>query len=239
MMATRINKFLSESGVCSRRDADRFIKEGRVKINNEVPEIGSLVQDNDIVTLDGEVVNQRNKRVYLAFNKPVGIVSTSDSEVKHNIIDYINYPERLIHVGRLDKDSEGLIIMTTDGDIVNKILRAENNHEKEYIVTVDKVITNDFLENLTKGVPILDTITKPCKTEYINDFTFKMILTEGLNRQIRRMCKHFGYKVIKLKRIRIMNILLDVPVGKYRHLTEKEKEILFKDIKYSVSQPNR
>ncbi|MFH5882414.1 23S rRNA pseudouridine(2604) synthase RluF [Liberiplasma polymorphum] len=237
-MSTRINKYLSEAGFCSRREADRLVEKGRVTINDKQAEIGASVEDTDHVKVDGKSIQRKEEKIYLAFNKPVGIVSTSNSDVKNNIIDYINYPKRLIHVGRLDKDSEGLILLTTDGDIVNKILRAENNHEKEYIVTVEKPLTDEFLKAMTKGVPILDKITKPCQTKKIDAFTFKIVLTEGLNRQIRRMCKHFGYKVIKLKRIRIMNIHLDISIGKYRHLTEEEKKILFKDIKYSVSQPN-
>ena len=239
IMAIRINKYLSESGFCSRREADRLIQQNIVTINDVIAHIGAMVESQDYVKVRGTLVKRKTEHVYLAFNKPVGIISTSDQSVKENIIDYINYPKRLIHVGRLDKDSEGLILMTTDGDIVNKILRAENNHEKEYLVQVDKPITPTFLEAMTKGVPILNTITKPCKTFKVDSHTFKIILTEGLNRQIRRMCKHFGYKVIQLKRIRIMNISLDIPTGKYRNLTNDEKETLFETIKHSTSQPMR
>ncbi len=223
----RINKYLSESGYCSRREADRLIEQNRVKINNQLALIGSKVSMNDIITVDGKVITQQNEFVYLAFNKPVGIVSTTDQSIKGNMIDFLGYPERIFHVGRLDKDSEGLILMTNDGDIVNQILRAENNHEKEYIVEVNKKITSDFLNKMCRGVPILNTVTKPCTVKKLTDKTFSIILTEGLNRQIRRMCDYFGYQVVSLKRIRIMHIHLDVPVGKYRELTKKELSVLF------------
>ena len=228
---TRINKYLSESGYCSRREADRLIEQKRIKINGELALVGSKVTDQDKITVDDKPIKKQNEFVYLAFNKPIGITSTTDQAIKDNIVDYINYHKRIFHIGRLDKDSEGLILMTNDGDIVNQILRAENNHEKEYIVVVNKKITQEFLTNMSKGVPILDTITKPCIIKQTGEKTFKIILTEGLNRQIRRMCDYFGYQVVSLKRIRIMNIHLDVPVGKYRELTSKELDQLFKLIR--------
>ena len=221
---TRINKYLSEIGYCSRRAADKLIEEGRVKINGTVPEMGTKVTPQDEISVDNKVIYNRHiKPVYIAFNKPVGIVCTTDRGVeKDNIIDFINYPTRIFPIGRLDKPSEGLIFLTNDGDIVNKILRARNNHEKEYIVTVNKPITKDFITKMGAGVPILETITKKCKVEQINRFDFKIILTQGLNRQIRRMCEYLNYDVHKLKRVRIMNINLDVPVGKWRDLTKQE-----------------
>ncbi|GMN09053.1 23S rRNA pseudouridine(2604) synthase RluF [Croceitalea sp. MTPC9] len=228
MKETRINKYLSEVGHCSRRAADKLIEQGRVTINGKVPEMGTKIKEGDIVKVDGELITEtKDKPVYLAFNKPVGIVCTTDTRVeKDNIIDFINYPKRIFPIGRLDKPSEGLIFLTNDGDIVNKILRARNHHEKEYIVTVNKPITNDFMSKMENGVPILDTITRKCKVEKIAEKQFKIILTQGLNRQIRRMCEYLDYRVRKLKRIRIMNVKLDVPIGKYRHLTETElKEI--------------
>ncbi len=224
----RLNKYLSEAGYCSRREADRLIEAGRVTINDEIPEMGTKVTESDIVKVDGELVASRtNSFTYLAFNKPVGIVCTTDTRVeKDNIIDYINYPKRIFPIGRLDKPSEGLILLTDDGDIVNKILRASNNHEKEYIVTVDKPISQTFVERMSNGVPILDTVTKKCVVQKINRTTFKIILTQGLNRQIRRMCEYLGYEVLTLKRVRIMNIVLDIAVGKYRELTTEEMKIL-------------
>lgn len=221
---TRINKFLSEVGYCSRRAADKLIDEGRVTINGQVPEMGTKISEGDEVRVDGKLVTEPKKRsVYIAFNKPIGIVCTTDTRMeKDNIIDYINYPSRIFPIGRLDKMSEGLILLTDDGDIVNKILRARNNHEKEYLVNVNKPITSDFIEQMKAGVPILDTVTKECEVEQITKNRFKIVLTQGLNRQIRRMCEHLGYKVTKLKRTRIMNINLDVQVGKWRDLTEKE-----------------
>ncbi len=224
MKETRINKYLSEVGYCSRRAADKLIDQGRVTINGKIPEMGTKVTPNDEVRVDGELISEPNdKPIYLAFNKPVGIVCTTDTRVeKDNIIDFINYPKRIFPIGRLDKPSEGLIFMTNDGDIVNKILRARNNHEKEYIVTVNKPITNDFLRKMRNGVPILDTITRKCEVDQLSSHQFKIILTQGLNRQIRRMCEHLDYRVKKLKRVRIMNVLLDVPVGKWRNLTTQE-----------------
>lgn len=225
---TRINKYLSEVGYCSRRAADKLIDQGRVTINGKVPEMGTKIREGDEVRVDGERISAPNKKsVYLAFNKPIGIVCTTDTRVeKDNIIDFINYPKRIFPIGRLDKPSEGLIFLTNDGDIVNKILRARNHHEKEYIVTVDKPITAKFLQKMRNGVPILDTVTRKCKVEEISTYQFKIILTQGLNRQIRRMCEYLDYRVKKLKRIRIMNVKLDVPIGKWRDLTAAElKEI--------------
>lgn len=225
---TRINKYLSEIGYCSRRAADKLIEQGRVKINGKVPEMGTKIAPDDVVSVDGKEVSRPDEdHVYLAFNKPIGIVCTTDTGVeKDNIIDFINYPKRIFPIGRLDKASEGLIFLTSDGDIVNKILRARNNHEKEYIVKVNKPITREFLYAMSNGVPILDTITKKCVVKQMNKYEFKIILTQGLNRQIRRMCEHLYYRVEKLKRVRIMNIKLDLAEGKWRNLSKKElKEI--------------
>lgn len=226
--STRINKYLSEVGYCSRRGADKLINEGRVTINGVVPEMGTKITSEDEVRVDGKLISEsKGKPIYIAFNKPIGIVCTTDTKVeKDNIIDYINYPKRIFPIGRLDKPSEGLIFLTSDGDIVNKILRARNNHEKEYVVTVNNPITKEFVQKMSSGVPILDVITRKCYVEQINKYTFKIVLTQGLNRQIRRMCEYLGYNVLKLKRVRIMNVLLDMPVGEWRYLTDKElKEI--------------
>lgn len=220
---TRLNKYLSEVGYCSRRKADSLIEQGRVTINGEIPEMGTKVRPGDEVRVNGElIVPPKKDNVYLAFNKPVGIVCTTNPKDKKNIVDYINYPTRIFPIGRLDKPSEGLILLTDDGDIVNKILRARNNHEKEYIVTVDRLISEDFISRMASGIPILDTVTKKCEVEQLSKYVFRIVLTQGLNRQIRRMCEYLGYEVVKLKRIRIMNIELDVPVGQYRHLTTTE-----------------
>ncbi len=220
---TRINKFLSETGYCSRREADKLLDEGRITINGVVPEMGTKVSFRDEVRVDGKLIRERTEKpVYLAFNKPVGIECTTNLDVRYNIVDFINYPKRIFPIGRLDKASEGLIFMTNDGDIVNKILRARNNHEKEYTVTVNKLITDRFIQKMGSGIPILDTVTKQCKVEQISKTTFKIILTQGLNRQIRRMCEYLGYEVTALKRVRIINIFLDVPVGRYRDLTYAE-----------------
>lgn len=219
----RLNKFIGETGYCSRREADKLIEEGRVTINGSVAEMGTKVSANDEIRIDGKlIVEKREKPIYLAFNKPVGIECTTNQEVRNNIVDYINYPTRIFPIGRLDKASEGLIFMTNDGDIVNKILRARNNHEKEYIVTVNRPITDRFIERMGNGVPILDTVTRKCKVEQVSKYIFKIILTQGLNRQIRRMCEYLGYEVTALKRIRIINISLDIPVGRYRDLTDQE-----------------
>ena len=224
-MATRINKYLSEVGYCSRRRADRLIEEGKVTINGEIPEIGTKVNDCDLVEVEGQIIERsiNQKKIYLAFNKPVGIVCTTNREVEpDNIIDFIKYPKRIFPIGRLDKSSEGLIFLTNDGDIVNKILRARNNHEKEYIVSVNRPINREFIQTISNGVEILETITKNCFAKQMGPKKFKIILTEGLNRQIRRMCESLGYRVQSLKRVRIMNIKLDLPVGKYREFTKKE-----------------
>lgn len=221
--ATRINKFLSESGYCSRREADKLIEQGRVTINGVIPEMGTKITASDQVCVDGVAINEnKEKRIYLAFHKPVGIECTTNQNVTNNIVDYINYPERIFPIGRLDKASEGLIFMTNDGDIVNKILRAKNNHEKEYVVTVNKPITERFIQRMGNGIPILDTVTRKCKVEQISKTVFRIILTQGLNRQIRRMCEYLDYEVVALKRTRIINISLDIPVGKYRDLTDAE-----------------
>ena len=220
----RLNKYLSEIGHCSRRAADRLIEEGRVQINGVQVIMGQKVTPLDRIEVDGVLVEDLQERnVYIAFNKPIGIVCTTDTRVeKDNIIDYINYPTRIFPIGRLDKPSEGLILLTNDGDIVNKILRARNNHEKEYIVTVNKPVTTEFVEKMANGIPILDTITRKCVVEQIHKNQFRITLTLDLNRQIRRMCEYLDYRVVKLKRIRIMNIELNVGVGKYRDLTKKE-----------------
>ena len=224
-MATRINKYLSEVGYCSRRRADRLIVEGKVTINGKVPEIGTKVDDCDLIEVEGKRIEKsiKQKKIYLAFNKPVGIVCTTNREVEpDNIIDFIKYPKRIFPIGRLDKSSEGLIFLTNDGDIVNKILRARNNHEKEYIVSVNRPINSEFIQTMSNGVEILETITKNCFAKQMGPKKFKIILTEGLNRQIRRMCESLGYRVQSLKRVRIMNIKLDLPLGKYREFTKKE-----------------
>ncbi len=219
----RINKYLSETGFCSRREADKLIDEGRVTVNGKVPEMGTKVTLDDEIRVDGKLVREKkDKRIYLAFHKPVGIECTTNQNVRNNIVDYINYPERIFPIGRLDKASEGLIFMTNDGDIVNKILRARNNHEKEYIVTVNKPITERFIQRMGNGIPILETVTRKCHVEQVSKNIFKIILTQGLNRQIRRMCEYLGYEVTALKRIRIINISLDVAVGRYRELTDAE-----------------
>ena len=220
----RINKYLSEVGFCSRRKADILISKNRVTVNGKVPEMGTKVSADDEIRVDGKLISKKkSKAVYIAFNKPVGIVCTTDTKVeKDNIIDYINYPSRIFPIGRLDKPSEGLIFLTNDGDIVNKILRARNRHEKEYIVRVNKAVTNNFIKKMSNGVPVLDTITRKCFVEQISRTEFRIILTQGLNRQIRRMCEYLDYRVVRLKRIRIMNVSLDVPVGQWRYLTEKE-----------------
>ena len=226
----RINKYLSEIGFCSRRKADTLIDQHKVTINDKIPELGTKVMPGDIVKVEGKLVGQNEVTpVYIALNKPVGIVCTTDTRrEKDNIIDYINYPSRIFPIGRLDKASEGLILLTNDGDIVNKILRASNHHEKEYIVTVNKPINADFIKQMSNGVPILGTVTNKCFVEALTEKTFRIILTQGLNRQIRRMCEHFGFRVRKLKRVRIMNIELDTPRGKWRELNPKEIHALYK-----------
>lgn len=233
----RINKYMSESGKTSRRGADKLITDGRVTINGKLATIGSQVEAGDDVRIDGNPIRVEKNNVYIALNKPVGITSTTEKNVKGNIVDFVNHPLRIFHIGRLDKDSEGLILLTNDGDIVNEILRAENKHEKEYIVTVDKPITPEFLKKMSAGVHILDTKTLPCKVVQLSKFDFRIILTQGLNRQIRRMCAALGYNVYRLKRTRIMNIHLDnLPVGQWRDLSKEERTQLFSELNYEPKQ---
>lgn len=223
-MEIRINKYLSEVGYCSRRAADKLLEESRITVNGKTPELGTKVSAQDDIRVDGVSISKpKEEHIYIALNKPIGIVCTTDTKrEKNNIVDFINHPKRIFPIGRLDKPSEGLILLTSDGDIVNKILRARNNHEKEYIVRVNKPITPQFIEKMSKGVPILDTITRECEVEQLDTLSFRIILTQGLNRQIRRMCEYLGYEVKKLKRIRIMNIHLDMPIGQWRDLTQQE-----------------
>jgi len=228
MEEKRLNKAISETGYCSRRGADALISEGKVKVNGLVADLGVKVTANDEISIEDKIITKEIKNIYLAFNKPIGITCTTDTNIKGNIIDFINYPERIFPIGRLDKPSEGLIFLTNDGDIVNKILRSKNMHEKEYLVTVNKKITQSFLEQMRSGVPILNTITKKCTVSKIDDFKFNIVLTQGLNRQIRRMCDYLGYEVKTLKRTRIMNISLgNLKIGKFRSITSSElQEIL-------------
>jgi len=228
MEKTRINKYLSEVGFCSRREADRMLEQGRITVNGAIPEMGTKVSEEDEILVDGiSIKKQEEEHVYIALNKPVGIVCTTDTKRElNNIVEFINHPKRIFPIGRLDKPSEGLILLTSDGDIVNKILRARNNHEKEYIVRVDKPITPQFLHKMRNGIPILGTVTNKCEVEQIDTLSFRIVLTQGLNRQIRRMCEYLGYEVKKLKRIRIMNIKLDLPIGKWRDLTPEEMQEL-------------
>ena len=222
---TRINKYLSEIGFCSRRKADLLIEQERIKVNGVYAVMGQKVTGKEEIQVNNKIIKklENKKHIYIAFNKPAGIVCTTDTKrEKDNIIDYINYPTRIFPIGRLDKPSEGLIFLTNDGDIVNKILRANNQHEKEYIVEVNKPVTKDFIKKMGEGVPVLDKITNKCKIKQTGKKTFKIILTQGLNRQIRRMCEYFDYRVVFLKRIRIMNIKLDIPVGEYRDFTKSE-----------------
>lgn len=221
-----LNKFISETGICSRRVADEWIENGRVKINNTIAQKGNRVFENDVVTIDDKPLKSKPEPIYIAFNKPPGITCTTDLKDRDNIIDFINYPKRIFPIGRLDKPSSGLILLTNDGDIVNEILRVENNHEKEYIVKVNKTITSEFIEQMSNGLPILDTITKKCKVQKISSNTFKIILTQGLNRQIRRMCEYLNYKVIILKRVRIMNLKIDgIKEGQWKYVTRAEIDL--------------
>lgn len=233
MEQKRLNKAISETGLCSRRAADKLIEDGKVLVNGSPAELGTKVSDNDEICVSGKIITKEVENIYLALNKPVGITCTTDIEIKGNIISFLNYPERIFPVGRLDKPSEGLIIMTNDGDIVNKILRSGNNHEKEYLVKVHKKVTGRFIERMANGVPILDTITKKCRVKKTGDREFNIVLTQGLNRQIRRMCEHLGYNVLSLKRTRIMNITLGkLKKGEYRSITQSElqnMQILMKD----------
>lgn len=234
MSIMRINKFLSEAGIISRRGADKWITEGRVTINGQIAELGSKVEAGDDVMVDNKPIVVEQPLIYLVLNKPVGITSTTERHVKGNIVDFVNHPLRIFHIGRLDKDSDGLILLTNDGDIVNEILRAENKHEKEYIVTVNEQITDSFLEKMTSGVNILGTKTLPCKVKKIGPKTFNITLTQGLNRQIRRMCSALGFTVKRLQRKRIMNITLEgLALGQWRELTELEKKELFTTLNYS------
>ncbi len=233
----RINKYISEAGKASRRGADKLITEGRVFLNGKRATIGSQVEPGDDVRVDGNQLYVARNNVYIALNKPVGITSTTEKGVKGNVVDLVNHPFRVFHIGRLDKDSEGLILLTNDGDIVNEILRSENRHEKEYIVSVDRPINPEFLKNMSEGVKILDTTTLPCEVVQLSKYDFKIILTQGLNRQIRRMCEELGYNVYRLQRIRIMNIQLgNLPIGQWRYLSKKEKTTLFKELDYEPKE---
>jgi len=219
----RLNKYISETGFCSRREADKMIDQGTVTVNGKIPELGTQVSFSDYIEISGKPLKNREELIYIAFNKPVGITCTTEHKVNGNIIDFINYPKRIFPIGRLDKPSQGLIFLTNDGDIVNKILRSGNNHEKEYIVTVDKPILPDFIKNMANGIAILKTITKKCFVKKESKYVFRIILTQGLNRQIRRMCECLGYNVIKLERLRIMNVsIANLPIGKWRPLSKKE-----------------
>jgi len=219
----RLNKFISETGFCSRRAADKMIDQGRVTINGKIPELGTQVSATDYIEINGKPLKNKEKLIYLAFNKPIGITCTTEHKIKGNIIDFINYPIRIFPIGRLDKPSQGLIFLTNDGDIVNKILRSGNNHEKEYLVTVGKPISHDFIRKMANGIPILETVTKNCFVKKESTYVFRIILTEGLNRQIRRMCECLGYEVIRLERLRIMNVSINnLPIGKWRYLTQSE-----------------
>ena len=228
-MKMRLNRYISQTGLCSRREADKLIEQERVRINDEIPALGSRVELGDEVRVDGKLLEQKENDIYIAFNKPVGITCTTEQHIDGNIIDFINYPERIFPIGRLDKDSEGLILLTNDGGIVNEILREENNHHKDYIVIVDKPITPKFLKGMASGVKIFNpvkkehTITKKCQVEQLGSHSFKITLSQGLNRQIRRMTSSFGYQVVKLKRVKIMHITLDgIGIGKWRYLTKDE-----------------
>lgn len=238
VVGKRLNKFISESGYCSRREADKLIEQNRVQINGKTPELGTKVMPGDKVTVNGKTISasaeNKSDRVYIAYNKPIGITCTTERHVKGNIIDAIKHKDRIFPIGRLDKPSEGLIFLTSDGDIVNKILRAENAHEKEYVVTVDKPINDRFKSRMEKGIPILGTVTKPCKVKVINRNQFSIILTQGLNRQIRRMCEYLGYEVTKLKRTRIMNVTLKgLKIGQWRELSKQEMATINNAIKHS------
>lgn len=229
----RINKYISEAGKASRRGADKLVTEGRVTINGKKAQIGSQVEPGDDVRVDGNQLYVARDNVYIALNKPIGITSTTEKGVKGNVADLVNHTPRVFNIGRLDKDSDGLLLMTNDGDIVNEILRSENRHEKEYLVSVDRAITPDFLTNMSKGVKILGKKTLPCEIEELSKYEFRIILTQGLNRQIRRMCEELGYNVVRLQRIRVMNIELgNLPVGQWRYLSKKEKNQLFRDLNY-------
>ena len=239
--STRLNKYISESGICSRRDADRFIEQGNVYVNGKRAQVGAQVVAGDVVKVNGQLIEPREADdfVFIALNKPVGIVSTTESSEKNNIVDFVRHSDRIFPIGRLDKDSQGLIFLTSNGDLVNKVLRAGNNHEKDYVVTVNKPITDSFIEGLAGGVPILGRMTKKCPVTKVSPTVFNITLVQGLNRQIRRMCEHFGYEVVKLERTRIMNVSLKgLPVGDWRDLTPKEMAVLLKSIEDSSSEDN-
>ncbi|MEM0519406.1 23S rRNA pseudouridine(2604) synthase RluF [Aequorivita flava] len=236
--SVRLNKAISDSGYCSRREADTLIDNGRVTINGEKTGLGDRVMPGDEVRVDGKLITKNDTEVFIMLNKPVGITSTTDTRFDDNVIDFVNHPERIFPVGRLDKPSEGLLLLTNDGDIVNKILRAGNAHEKEYIVKVDRPVTDEFIVRMGAGIPILDTVTKRCKVERISRFEFRIFLVQGLNRQIRRMCEYLGYEVVALQRIRIMNLVLgNLPVGQWRDLTATELKTLKEAVKDSDGQP--
>ncbi len=236
-METRLNKYLSEAGVCSRREADKLIERGKVTVDGRRAEMGMKVTESQVVCVGKKQIKPKNEMVLLAVNKPVGIVCTEEKREKNNIIQFLKYPQRITYIGRLDKDSEGLLLMTNNGDIINKMMRAGNEHEKEYIVTVNKPITDEFIEKMAGGVPILDTVTRKCRVEKFGKFKFRIILTQGLNRQIRRMCEYLGYKVTRLSRVRVMNIKLgDLKPGEYRAVTEKEISKLYELIKDSSNE---
>jgi len=237
---TRLNKYLGESGACSRREADQWIDAGRITVNGTVAVLGTQVAEGDVVLVDGQPLPARPTRVYLALNKPSGIECTTDRDVPDNIVDFVGHRERIFPIGRLDKDSEGLILLTNDGDVVNTVLRAEHEHEKEYVVAVDRPLTPEFLEGMARGVPILDTVTSPCRLTQVGRNTFRIVLTQGLNRQIRRMCEHFDYTVRKLHRVRIMHVRLgDLPLGRWRPLTPDEIRGLVKPRKTLGLRPRR
>ncbi len=237
MMEIRLNKYLSEAGVCSRREADRLIESGKVTVDGKRAETGMKITEGQVVCVGKQQVKPKDEMVLLAVNKPVGIVCTEEKREKNNIIQFLKYPTRITYIGRLDKDSEGLLLMTNNGDIINKMMRAGNEHEKEYKVTVNKPVTDEFIEKMANGVPILDTVTRKCKVEKIGKFKFKIILTQGLNRQIRRMCEYLGYKVTRLERVRVMNIHLgNLKPGEYRAVTEKEIAELYELIKHSSNE---
>ncbi|ATC97119.1 23S rRNA pseudouridine(2604) synthase RluF [Pseudoalteromonas tunicata] len=232
--STRLNKYISDTGFCSRREADKYIADGRVTLNGKIPEVGTKVTDSDVVEIDGKPLKAKPKAVFIAYNKPVGVTCTTELNIRSNIISAINHPERIFPIGRLDRPSEGLIFLTNEGDIVNKILRAGNNHEKEYLVTVDKAISPQFIKKMGAGVPILGTVTKQCKVTQVSSHGFNIVLTQGLNRQIRRMCEFLGYEVVTLKRVRIMNIdLTGLRSGQWRNLTDKEMAIINRSIEGS------
>ncbi len=236
----RINKFISESGLCSRREADKLLSKGVVTINGRRAPLGAEVKPGDVVKVNGRPITateKSSKRIVLAVNKPEGVVSTTDAAERDNIVSYVNYSERIFPIGRLDKDSQGLILMTNDGDLVNKILRAGNQHEKEYVVTVDQPVTEAFLKGMRSGVPILGQVTKKCKVEQEGPMSFRIVLTQGLNRQIRRMCEHFGFQVVKLERTRIMHIQIKgIPLGEFRELSESEMDLLLQRLENSSSE---